>query len=1070
VAAAVPAEPTDLVSRLADVAAERRILEGPRGIRTGIQSVLEEAGTFTPEQVQQITSSITKKLTGEVRGGIGVRIPFVGLDENGRLVGTSAAVTRRVLDLTPGAGRLTDAVGLRGVAEATRGVYNAYRSSGFFRGWSKLMNGRFGAEYADLIRNLHKGDGGMTYEYFRKNIAKDNDRTAAAFLRDKVFSSSIQTFEKMTRESGQDPTAVAAARDKFFQMGNRMALPENATEAEKLGFEIAASQRELTESTFDELLEAAQRAGVDIGNQRTLIDNFVPRTLSAEEIARRAERGQATGPYSAGKGRVVEPDTDDFGRVTAGSAEELNARFGRKVYETDSIKVQAQVLASYSELLGRMNLIADLKSLGGLTPVAFDDVRRVSTTRLTKRGEKVKSALSDVLDRLSLSLNEAVAAGDTARADKVGAAIDRVAADAVTIRELLGGINAADPNEVKKVGNLISVLRQALAAGEDVGVTLTKAEKDRLLSRRGLVRTKVTATNIDDMLAQGLRPVGGADQSVRIPRGLTNEYAPEAIKDAVERYFKVDTNKIRLTPFFNDVYQPYYTMFKTWATVGRPGGYHSRNLQGGWWNNYLGDVSGGDHKLSASIQIQGNKAKESATKAIENVRAGRPSGLSGDADQIAKDIVALGKARGSSVVDYEVAQLADVILYDALSKIKIGSTNVAEAMIAANRQGVLRGNRRLEFLRNEARAEGRELSDALIDPDNINLFRGRSQSELTRIQKVMNKSVNLRYIQWSSELADMSENYLRMAAFLSGVRRYGLGDEGQAASYLTKALQFDYADLSEFERQVLKNIIPFYTWSRRNIPTQFFALMNQPGKFNKLQFAKDELQSQLAADGDNQEMAQIVPEWMREKLGFVSALTYKGSPITVGIESPAMDLNRYLAFGSPRAIADKTFREAVSASNPLAKSLIEVVTGVDTFTGGKISEKGTEFPFPIPGLTFKGPEGEERINAMGYGLLKDMIPPLGTIMRLIPAGAEGDRWLTNFLGTTAGLPVSTLTPNQQVAELKSREDRLRKQIERTATSLGVDEDWLDSVIEQGYTGLEIRNLIAQGFGRPETLG
>jgi len=847
-----------------------------------------------------------------------------------------------------------------------------------------------------------------------------------------------------------------------------MALPANATEADRIGFEIAATMNELYEGTFDELLDAAQRAGVDIGNQRTLIDNFVPRTLSAEEIARRAERGRKTGPYTAAKSRVVEPDVDEYGRITAGSAEELNARFGRKVYETDSEKVLAQVLASYSELIGRMNLIADLKELGGLTPVAFKDIRRVSTTRLTQRGTKVQSALTDVVDRLSNSLNEAIAAGDTARADKVGTAIDRVAADSSTIRTLLSNIDASKPEEVKKVGELFNVLRRALAAGEDVGVELTKAEKDKLFSRRGLVRTKTTAVNVEDMLAQGLRPVGA--EGVRIPQGLTNEYAPQSIKDAVERYFKVETNKVNMSSFFNDVYQPYYTMFKTFATVGRPGGYHFRNLQGGWWNNYLGDVSGADHKLSAGVQVEARRAAEQAETAIKNIRAGRSSGLSGDADALAKDIVALGKSRGSDVVEYEAAQLADVILYDKLAKIKVGTSNMAETMIAANRQGVLRGNRRLEFLRNEARAEGRELADALTDPNNINLFRGRSQAELTRVQKNLNKVVNLRYLQWSGEMADMSENYLRLAAFISGTRRFGLADDGEAASYLTKALQFDYADLSEFERGVMKNIIPFYTWSRRNIPLQFFSLISQPGKFNKLQFAKDELQTQLAADGDNESMAQIVPEWMREKLGFVSSLTYKGSPITVGIESPAMDLNRYLSFGSPKAMVEKTFKEAVSASNPLSKALIEVVTGVDTFTGGKISEKGTEFPFPIPGLTFKGPEGENRVNAMGYGLLKDLIPPLGTVMRLIPAGAEGDRWLTNFLSTTAGLPVSTLTPNQQVAELKSREDRLRKQIERTASALGVDQDWLNDTIDQGYTGTEIRNLIAQGFGRPETLG
>ena len=472
--------------------------------------------------------------------------------------------------------------------------------------------------------------------------------------------------------------------------------------------------------------------------------------------------------------------------------------------------------------------------------------------------------------------------------------------------------------------------------------------------------------------------------------------------------------------------------------------------------------------LSASVLNETRKSNSAAQTAIENIRAGKASGLAGDEDKLAQDIVTLGRARGSDVVDYEQAQLANYILTKRLEAIKVGDTTMADVLSAAKEQGILRDNRQLEYLRNEARAQGTELVDALSDPNYRNLFKDVSKDELKTYQRVLNKSVNNPYISISGDLAELSENYVRLAAFISGARRYGVADNGTAAGYLTKALQFDYADLSDTERNVIKNIIPFYTWTRRNVPLQFSSLLSNPGKFNKLDFAKEELQTQFGAEGDQEGMQEIIPEWMREKMGFVTKFNTAGGPISFGIESPAMDLNRYLALGNPLGAISRVKNEIVSASNPLAKAVIENVTQTDTFTGGKFSENGVESPFGpnvvIPGITFTGPDGDQRVDAYGYGQIKDLLPPVGLIARLLSPG-EADRRLTNWLSSVAGAPVSTLTPGQLTAELKTREDRIRKQVNRLSDALGVDQDWMRNMIDSGATADEIRSYIASGAGR-----
>jgi hypothetical protein len=510
-------------------------------------------------------------------------------------------------------------------------------------------------------------------------------------------------------------------------------------------------------------------------------------------------------------------------------------------------------------------------------------------------------------------------------------------------------------------------------------------------------------------------------------------------------------------------------LFKTYTTVGRPGGYHSRNLQGAWWNNYLGDVSAKDHNLSAKILFQLNKAQKEADKAIDNIRNGKASGLDDDANKLANDIVTLSNARGSQVADFEISQLTEYLALKQLSKIKVtGNISAAEVLTSARDNLLFKGNRTLEYLSDEARLGGRELSEALLNPNKVNLFKGKSREELNLLQRGANAAMNWTPIAKSGQVADISENYVRLAAYLSGVKRFGLEDNGNAAALFTKALQFDYKDLSEFERIAMKNILPFYTWSRRNIPLQFNALLSQPGKFNKLGFAKDELQNQFGAEGDDELMNDLVPDFMKERMGFVTRFTGEGlrealpgflkpyleelgGPLAIagpGFESPAFDLNKFTpGEGELR-------KEIVSASNPLAKAFIEGMIGVDTFTGQKFPEEPVEIISGLP-----------PVDSKTYNFLKDLVPPLGTIARL---GTEGDadRRLSSILSTFTGAPVSTQTMKQNTAELRTREDRLVSKIEGIARSLGVEKAWLREKLKQNYTSAEIQQLVRDGYGRP----
>jgi hypothetical protein len=671
--------------------------------------------------------------------------------------------------------------------------------------------------------------------------------------------------------------------------------------------------------------------------------------------------------------------------------------------------------------------------------------------------------IDNIVTRLEDAQRVADSTGNMAQKERVSEAIDKLAEDKSVILQLVENVNPTDPDSLAYIDNLVDILRRA--ASRTNGLLKEDPNLEKYLDKTTLVSE--TVTQKAQLQALGLQQIRSSGEA-RIPTEFTDLWAPATIVKTLNKVYGIERgSKLKeVQSFFDNVYYPYFTSFKNLATIGRPGGYHVRNFIGGVWNNYLGGVGAEDHKLSTKILDADIAAKAKARTALQNIVDGKPSGLSAD-DAIVAKLAAEVTRRGTGTFDREADQLADYLFQKELDNIQIGEYTARQIIDSFNSQNLVRSARRLERLRDET-IGGVDLAEAIRDPDYTNVFRGTTREELNKAQAGLNAVLNFKLFRMSANAADFQERFIRMAAFINGSRRFGLEDGGEAAGYFTKALQFDYQDLSEFERRYLKNIIPFYVWTRRNLPLQFSALVYQPGKFNQLGFAQEEAETYLGAEGDDENALNILPEWARERMGFVSRYNFRGSPISFMVESPAIDLNRYLAFNGLKPSAGRIGRELVSASNPLGKAFIEGMFGFDTFTGGKISEKGALSPFgniPIPGITFTGPEGEQRVNARGYGILRDLVPTVGLISRLSGRGDDADRHLTNVLSSLLGAPAGTLTPNQVTAEMKAREDRLRKQVRRTAINLGADDDWLRSQLDAGATDEGIRDALAAGYGR-----
>lgn len=80
----------------------------------------------------------------------------------------------------------------------------------------------------------------------------------------------------------------------------------------------------------------------------------------------------------------------------------------------------------------------------------------------------------------------------------------------------------------------------------------------------------------------------------------------------------------------------------------------------------------------------------------------------------------------------------------------------------------------------------------------------------------------------STVIGSNLETTQRMNLFMSALDQ---GYELQDAAAMVDKFLFDYSDLTDFEQNVMKRIIPFYTFMRKNLPMELAQMLSNPNKF-----------------------------------------------------------------------------------------------------------------------------------------------------------------------------------------------------------------------------------------------
>jgi len=156
-----------------------------------------------------------------------------------------------------------------------------------------------------------------------------------------------------------------------------------------------------------------------------------------------------------------------------------------------------------------------------------------------------------------------------------------------------------------------------------------------------------------------------------------------------------------------------------------------------------------------------------------------------------------------------------------------------------------------------------------------------------------------------------------------------LGGKIAFANQEVKKSLFDYSDLSGFERKVLKRFMPFYTWSRKNIPAQLEALVTNPQRMEHLNIAR----AQFEYMGGRPDEEDIGPFWKGRVPVFLGKEKDNVRKVVSLLNwAPIADIERvYEALGDPKQILK-------DMASPLMKVPLEHMFNYDSFREKPIKE------------------------------------------------------------------------------------------------------------------------------------
>jgi hypothetical protein len=351
--------------------------------------------------------------------------------------------------------------------------------------------------------------------------------------------------------------------------------------------------------------------------------------------------------------------------------------------------------------------------------------------------------------------------------------------------------------------------------------------------------------------------------------------------------------------------------WKQFATSANPS-FHVMNFLGAFWNNlFAGIYNPADYVKAATTLYQSRMAEaEAAGRARYMGRSTTPKNEAQRAIRAnSADLVNEARIRGATS---ENASIYSLMVEEGINPKEVGMTPILPHLptsVSERLKTVAKpapGQSKKGFTLQTARrgtaaamaAHGNvPVAALLLAPEAAKAGRvvGNTIEDVVRLAPFMKAAKDPQILRYIDAFGPPR---------VPGMRHPGWTKEQQSALYdigaaLSKHFQFDYSDLTVFERRMAKLIFPFYVFNKKNFLLQAQLLAQSPRGVRiatgAMNYANDngdispEFKNLLPTYFDQIQAFQIpVPDWARDKMGLP-----KGEPLFLNPKLPFMSLNLF---------------------------------------------------------------------------------------------------------------------------------------------------------------------------------
>ena len=358
-----------------------------------------------------------------------------------------------------------------------------------------------------------------------------------------------------------------------------------------------------------------------------------------------------------------------------------------------------------------------------------------------------------------------------------------------------------------------------------------------------------------------------------------------------------------------------------------------------------------DYMWTDKQPLPGEKlnAEEKFAKAIEQyvLEGGlKPKGLSNN------HIDALSRLQDAMGEIYEANDLKKLFPEDMSKEVKqkinriLGQQVEAEPEKAELFEQIVRSGEEEEARRNSFGARAAHLLLGTEDEYPLSM---------EGMKKAFGNNAWLRFVRGSARI---TEHNARAALFINSMVD---GMSGAEAAQNVKKYLFDYSELTDFEKNVMRNIIPFYSWLRKNIPLQFQSLIERPAKYANVAKLYSELgDMSLETHGDD----PPTPDYFMESLNVRLPENLGNQPTYIMPDLPFID------FETADGILD--YDKWIGMAHPVVKMGVEQFTNRKSLTGAPIAkEQGADEPLILGDVNV-----DEWLGPRTSYALEGLLPPV----------------------------------------------------------------------------------------------